>query len=242
MIHYKFLSFKSTGYRSFFEQFTITSRCCTALAQSKFDNFQGGIFLMLLWQIFSGHKVILINSSTMHIFLLCYQRKIIIVFINELAGRIYRLLSYLSSQCYNYHQYFQYHYSITFIIISYLPFNYIKNLPRFIEGEETQEATRLTTMYLKKNNCCELADWPIQWLFKLKILYFRLKAEKIWRTRDRNRKGVPNFWTFVENCKLLKICTIHKRSIITSCSCTIAVNLAIVTNRLKSNGGNRFLS
>ena len=39
MIHYKFLSFKSAGYRSFFEQFTITSRCCTALAQSKFDNF-----------------------------------------------------------------------------------------------------------------------------------------------------------------------------------------------------------
>ena len=128
-----------------------------------------------------------------------------------------------------------------FIIIFYLPFNYIKNLPRFIEGEETQEATRLTTMYLKKNNCCELADWPIQWLFTLKILYFRLKAEKIWRTRDRNRKGVPNFWTFVENCKLLKICTIHKRSIITSCSCTIAVILAIVTKRLKSNGGDRFL-
>ena len=51
---------------------------------------------------------------------------------------------------------------------------------------------------------------------------------------------MPNFWTFVENCKLLKICTIHKRSVITSCSCTITVNLAIVTKRLKSNGGNRF--
>ena len=110
MIHYKFLSFKSAGYRSFFEQFTITSRCCTALAQSKFDNFQGGIFLMLLLQIFSGHKVILINSGTMHVFLLCYLRKIIIVLINELAGRIYRLLSYLSSQCYYYYYYYYYYY------------------------------------------------------------------------------------------------------------------------------------
>ena len=36
-------------------------------------------------------------------------------------------------------------------------------------------------------------------------------------------KRVPNFWTSVENCKLLEICTAQMRSIITGCSGTIFV-------------------
>ena len=79
-------------------------------------------------------------------------------------------------------------------------------------------ATSLTLINKVKKKCCECAA---------RLLHFRLKTKKVWRTSDWNRKRVPNFRTLVKNCKLLEICAAQMRSTITSCSGTIVVNLAI---------------
>ena len=74
------------------------------------------------------------------------------------------------------------------------------------------EATSLTKIHLKKSKCCKCATWPIQWLFKYKLLHFYLKAKNIWQMSDWNRKRVPNVRILVENCKLLEICNTQMHS------------------------------
>ena len=74
------------------------------------------------------------------------------------------------------------------------------------------EATSLTKIHLEQSKCCKCATWPIQWLFKYKLLHFYLKAKNIWQMSDWNRKRAPNVRILVENCKLLEICTTQMHS------------------------------
>ena len=73
--------------------------------------------------------------------------------------------------------------------------------------------------------------WPMQWLFKYKLLHFCLKAKKIWQMSDWNRKGVPNVRTLVENCKLLEICTTQMHS-----HATLSHNNQIIQYMIKQTG------